>query len=195
MALAERRTWGDWNLSLHPRALLVFQSVGEERLFELWPAAHDQVLLEDEGTSDEVAEDEDQPLGKAARVCDDQGLGTARWVPNHPVQLMELHLYIHCIGMIAYICSQDHLGWVVPVQLRILFEPKCCWLVQTSLTQPCAWHHRLHPAKVVGQHLQSSWFEEEDFKFEKVTPVRRADRKNPDSLVLSCLSITFHFGG
>ena len=92
MALAERRTWEDWNLSLHPRTLPFFKSVGEERLFKLWPTAHDQVLLEHEGAANEVAEDEDQPLGQAAGVCDDQGLGAACWVPNHPVQLMELYL-------------------------------------------------------------------------------------------------------
>ena len=94
MALAERRAWGDWNLSLHPRALLVFQSVGEERLFEHWLSGHHQVLLVDEGAADEVAEHKDESLRHAAGFCDNQGLGTARWVSNHPVQLMELHLYV-----------------------------------------------------------------------------------------------------
>ena len=92
MALAERRTLGDWNLSLHPSALPFFQSVGEERLFKLWPAGHDQVLLEDEGAADEVAENENQPLSQTAALCDNQSLGTPCWVSNHPVQLMELHL-------------------------------------------------------------------------------------------------------
>ena len=89
VTLAEGRTLGNWNF--HP-ALSVVKSVGEERLFKRWSTGHHQVLLVDEGAANEVAEHEDEPLGQGAGVGDNQSLGTAYWVSNHPVQLMELHL-------------------------------------------------------------------------------------------------------
>ena len=74
---------------------------------------------------------------------------------------MELYLFIQTGEIrVADICSQGHLGWVVPVQLGVLFQPESCRLVQASLTQPGAWHHRLHPAQVVGEHLQHFQFDE-----------------------------------
>ena len=91
MTLADGRTLGDWILCLHP-ALSVVKSVGEERLFKRWSTGHHQVLLVDEGAANEVAEHEDEPLGQAAGVGDNQSLGTAYWVSNHSVQLMELYL-------------------------------------------------------------------------------------------------------
>ena len=100
MTLTERRILRDWNLCLHPTLLPVLKSVGVERLFKHWSTGHHQVLLVDDGAADEVAEDEDQPLGQAAGFGDNQGLGTARWVSNHPVQLMELHLLNMHAGMI-----------------------------------------------------------------------------------------------
>ena len=74
---------------------------------------------------------------------------------------MELYLFIQTGEIrVADICSQGHLGWVVPVQLGVLFQPESWRLVQASLTQPGAWHHRLHPAQVVGEHLQHFEFEQ-----------------------------------
>ena len=88
MTLAEGRTLGGWNLCL----LSVVKSVREERLFKHWSTGHHQVLLVDERAANEVAEDEDESLGQAAGVRDNQSLRTADWVSNHPVQLMELYL-------------------------------------------------------------------------------------------------------
>ena len=73
--------------------LPVVKSIGKERLLELWPTGHCQVLLVDERATNEVAEDEDEPFGQTTRLCNNQSLGTSRWVSDHPVQLMELHLF------------------------------------------------------------------------------------------------------
>ena len=94
MTLAEWRTGG--SLNLHPTLPRV-KSVRQERVLQLWPLAHHQVLLVHQGAANEVAENKNQPLGQTAGVSDNQSLATARWISNHPVQLMELNLYMDSI--------------------------------------------------------------------------------------------------
>ena len=96
MTLAEWRTRGSLTLRLHPTLPRV-KPVRQKRVLQLWPLAHHQVLLVHQGAANEVAENKNQPLGQTAGVGDNQSLAAARWISNHPVQLMELNLYMDSI--------------------------------------------------------------------------------------------------
>ena len=198
MTLAEWRTRWSLNLRLHPTLPRV-KPVRQKRVLQLWPLAHHQVLLVHQGAANEVAENKNQPLGQTAGVGDNQSLAAARWVPNHPVQLMELNLYMHnyyefacfepritLVGL--YQCSLEY-SWSPragglckpPSPVQMIVQTCACAnppsqvpqplqlgnLTKTPLTLSRAWHHGLHPAQVVGEHLGGFELEENLIRLKK----------------------------